>query len=324
MLKEKKNLRRLGRIVAFLLVLSMVWMGCTALLLPRNNTKASGMDSPSARGFYAEPENSIDLFFIGNSDAYCGFSPMELWNSYGYTSYVCGEAKQHVPQAIKLLNEILKKHKPKVIVLETDSFFTSGSTLDQLTHTMSAMANTMLPLLRYHDLWKQFKLSNFWQMPEYSTRSIEKGQKLSNEVDPYTGGPYTKETDTVREFPIGVELLLDDFRAICEKNHISLLLVEVPSASSWSYEKHNAVQAYADANGLPFLDLDIRQEELDFDWSTDTRDAGNHLNCRGAKKVTEFVGSYLHAHYDLPDHRSDPTYEQWHSDYLQYSRIVNT
>lgn len=324
MLKNKTNLRRLVRIVCFLLVLSMVWLGCTVVLQPHNNTKASGMDSPSARGFYAEPENSIDLFFIGNSDAYCGFSPMELWKSYGYTSYVCGEAKQHVPQAIKLLKEILKKHKPQVIVLETDSFFTSGSTFDQLTHTLTAMANTMFPLLRYHDLWKQFKLSDLWQAPEYSTRSMEKGQKLSNKIEPYTGGPYTKETEQAREFPPGVELLLNDFRDICAENNITLLLVEIPSASSWSYEKHNAVQAYADANNLPFLDLDIRQAELGFDWSTDTRDAGNHLNCRGAQKVTAFVGNYLHEHYDLPDHRAEPAYDQWNRDFEQYSHIVHT
>ena len=72
--------------ITFLLILALLLMGLSYVMAPKDNTKESGITNPNANGFYSEPENSIDIAVIGNSDAYSGFSPMELWNSFGYTS----------------------------------------------------------------------------------------------------------------------------------------------------------------------------------------------------------------------------------------------
>lgn len=57
-----------------------------------------------------------------------------------------------------------------------------------------------------------------------------------------------------------------------------------------TYARHNAVNDYAKKNGIPFLDLDLKRKRIGFSWKTDSRDAGNHLNCYGAKKVSLYVG----------------------------------
>ena len=72
--------------VVFLLILALLLLGLSYMMAPKDNTKASGITNPNANGFYSEPKNSIDIAVVGNSDAYSGFSPMELWNSFGYTS----------------------------------------------------------------------------------------------------------------------------------------------------------------------------------------------------------------------------------------------
>lgn len=78
-----------------------------------------------------------------------------------------------------------------------------------------------------------------------------------------------------------------------QKNGAQLILVQVPSQTTWTYARHNAVNDYAKKNGIPFLDLDLKRKEIGFSWKTDSRDAGNHLNCYGAKKYRSMWGSTL-------------------------------
>ena len=108
----------------------------------------------------------------------------------------------------------------------------------------------------------------------------------------------------------------------CRDNGIELLFLELPSQSSWNYKRHNAVKDYADKNSIPFLDLNIDRDKFGFDWKTDTRDGGNHLNNRGARKATLFIGKYLNENYLLTDHRKDEAFKGWDRDYGEYSEIV--
>ena len=96
----------------------------------------------------------------------------------------------------------------------------------------------------------------------------------------------------------------------------------MPSESSWNYKRHNAVKKFAKERDLPFVDLNLDRDRFDFDWTTDSRDGGNHLNTRGARKVTQFIGKYLKEHYDLTDHRGNPNYSVWHEDYKEYLKQI--
>ena len=111
---------------------------------------------------------------------------------------------------------------------------------------------------------------------------------------------------------------LDELNALCKKNGAQLILVEVPSQTTWTYARHNAVSDYAKKNGIPFLDMDLKRKEIGFSWKTDSRDGGNHLNCYGAKKVSLYVGKYIKAHVSLEDKRQNSTYAGWNDDYTAY------
>jgi hypothetical protein len=52
-------------------------------------------------------------------------------------------------------------------------------------------------------------------------------------------------------------------------------------------------------------------KQMDFDWSTDTRDGGDHVNLSGSKKVTAAIGRYLKKNYDLSDQRENADYSTW-------------
>lgn len=48
------------------------------------------------------------MFIVGNSDAYSGFSPMEMWKNYGFTSYISGTGKQLIGESVRAVEECLK------------------------------------------------------------------------------------------------------------------------------------------------------------------------------------------------------------------------
>ena len=79
--------------------------------------------------------------------------------------------------------------------------------------------------------------------------------------------------------------------------------------------RSKALAAFAEENGLPYLDMDLHTEEIGIDWSIDTADKGDHLNFWGAKKATKYLGTYLEDLKLLTDHRQDPAFEQWNTDH---------
>lgn len=318
----KSGIKKLIRAVGFTALLILLVVTSSYMLAPKDNTKESGIVNPSANGFFSEPKGSIDISVIGNSDAYSGFSPMELWNSFGYTSYVSGEGRQTVAQAYGMLNRILKVHTPRVVILETDGFFTDSKVVENAAKIVNASLGSSFSVFQYHDRWKKVKPGELFKKPHYTGHCAPKGQWMSNDVKGYYGKEYMKKTDKHAEIPFSTRRSAEAFVKTCKDKNIEVLFLELPSQSSWNYKKHNAVQAYADKLGVTFLDMNIERSRFDFDWKTDTRDGGNHLNNRGARKCTVFLGEYLRKKYNLTDHRGDKSFSRWNEDYKDYSEKV--
>ena len=91
-----------------------------------------------------------------------------------------------------------------------------------------------------------------------------------------------------------------------------------PTANTWTMDKHHTIQKIADQYQLQLLDFNMLLDDIDFDWTHDTRDGGNHLNDFGAQKVTHYLGNYLKAQYHFQDYRTHQDYQNWNQDYLEY------
>ena len=104
---------------------------------------------------------------------------------------------------------------------------------------------------------------------------------------------------------------MEDIKKMCRENDAELLLVSAPSPCNYNYKKHNALESYAKENGLPYIDLNMKTEELGINWKTDSYDKGDHLNLSGAQKVTAYMAKYLKENYSIPDHRGEKAYQEW-------------
>ena len=319
---KKAMIKNLTKIVSFLLILVVLLLVFSYALSPKDNTAKGGMMNPNARGFYSEKKNSIDVMILGNSDAYSGFSPMELWNEYGITSYISAEGRSTVSDSLNLLKEALSCQKPKLVILETDELFFDQNKVDEFSTNIAASLNRTFSVFRYHNRWKTTSFEELFKKPDYTAHCVSKGQYLSNKIKGYTGKEYMKKTSKKNVMPLVTRSFTAKFLNFCKSRDIPVLLVQVPSKTSWSYKKHNTMKHFAEENNVPFLDLDLKRQEYGFDWKTDTRDGGNHLNCRGAKKVSLTLGAYLLENYQLEDHRGQENFQNWDEDYKEYYKTV--
>lgn len=70
------------------------------------------------RGFYNEPEDSMDVLLFGSSHMYCTISPLVLWEETGLRSYVLATQQQPLAASYYYMKESLELQKPRVLVLE--------------------------------------------------------------------------------------------------------------------------------------------------------------------------------------------------------------
>jgi len=313
-----KNNRWL-RGISFCLILAMLLGICSWALYPRDNTRQGGVSHPETMGFSAISPGLIDVVAIGNSNIYGGFSPMELWGRYGYAAYVSGEPSQQMVSAVSILKKYFTTQSPKVVILDVDEVFTGNN---QLNSAVQSAIVEHLPLLKYHNNWKTLRLKALLRKPCWNYVSPLMGQSVSRIVRGYKGGDYMDKCGRKPEkIPTAALVSLDMFSQLCQEHDAQLLLISIPCASSWNNARHAAIAEYAKENGLTYLDFNVMNKETGFDWRSDTGDGGTHLNISGARKITNYIGTYLQKNcMGLQDRRQDAAWSLWSKYYARYSK----
>lgn len=251
----------------------------------------------------AEPDNSLDILFFGDSESYAAFSPRHLYSKYGYTSYVCGTAAQKVCDTYAILKDAFETQSPKVIVLETNCLFRDLKSKEENPDLVMNYLTDTLPVFANHASWKK-AARKLLPKSRDERRRKQKGFIVRKNVIPYKGGKYMKKTKKKRTVNKDISSYLEQIVTLCEENQAKLLLVSTPSPKNWNYKKHNGVQEWADSHSIDYIDLNL-EEGVKINWKKDTKDGGDHLNFSGAKKVTSFMGEYFRANYTLEDKRRE-------------------
>lgn len=309
------RLRCAAKIILFLLLLIGILHGVSYLLQPRDASALAQTRSEESLRVFDEPDQSLDVLFFGHSGVYSAISPMELYKEYGFTSYACSQPLQLPWESARWLKALLLVQSPKVVVFEVDHLFYDKATVVARNSLLNTFYD-VFPIFRNHANWK-----DWFGGRQKGDRSATKGYFYSAKVKAYTGKAAMQKTDRV--YKIGKKHMkaLEEVYSLCKERGIQLLLMELPSTVLWDYSRHNAVQKYADKRELDFIDLNERLDEMSFDWKTDTRDKGDHLNYSGAKKVSAYVGKLLVERYSLDDRREDEAYSYWKEDLKKYQSM---
>lgn len=334
----KKAVRWAGAAIIFL-VIGLVLFADISEVLRRKGGGAADM----VHSFFDIEENTLDVLCMGSSHGYSSFQPNTLWNEFGLTSYVLCSQRQTPTTTYYLLQEALKYQKPKVLFLETYYFFYSGKYTDEAAlrlaidgipldevkyrmiqdvlqgHSLKDKLSYYIPFLKYHGRWDELNDTDF-HSKEYLKGSI------------FDFGVYQMEEPELpaegRELPEVVSEYFEKIVKLCEDNDIELVLFTAPYGYKDNLEGYMSKQkisvtleSYLDNLDIPYLYLQ-KTNEAGIDYAADFRDYA-HLNTNGAVKVTRYLGNYLAANFDMPDHRQDEAYQSWQEDYEEFQRDMD-
>ena len=324
-----------------LLILPAVLAVCLAvlyllqmLLMPKYMT-GKHQEGALIAEYYHNAGNN-DVVFVGDCEVYENFSPITLWEEYGIPSYIRGSAQQLIWQSYYLMEETLQYEKPKVMVfnvlsMKYDTPKSTGAqsqreaynrmTLDGMRWSVSkwnsiqasmteeekswqAELSYIFPLLRYHDRWSSLEKQDFTYWFKKDQVS-DNGYLMQTGVKPL-GDAYHEMRPMDMNFGENSWYYLEKMTQLCKENGVQLVLIKAPALSPiWWDEWDLQIEEYAAKNDLLYVNLLDYQEEIGIDWSTDTYDAGLHLNVYGAEKAARWFGKYLQENCDLPDRRND-------------------
>ena len=308
------------RVISFAVVVILLLIASGKLCDP---IRLGLQDSVSERERYllhllSEPEEMVDVAILGDSESYTLVSTYQLWKEAGIASYIGGQSGQWIGESYFSLKKILKRQSPKVLILETNEFFSRGdaSVIKDAAKSAQEIARQMFPILKDHRFWKMEPAD-----PKLQT-TIFNGFELRAAVAPYTGGVYMHATDDRTPVTFITRYYLDKIKRLCDAHGTKLLFVTAPSPVNHTMQRHNEVQALADALAVPYLDLNLNTEELGIDWNLDTLDGGDHLNYTGCQKATAYLQRYMQTHYTLPDRRDDVRYEAWNKQAEEFEKLL--
>ena len=332
------NKRRLWKIAgtaaAVLLTLALL----QELLMPKSIYDV--IEGAMIREYYGE-EKDHDVIFIGDCEVYENFSPVVLWQDYGINSYIRGSAQQLIWQSYYLLEDTLRYETPDVVIFNVlalqydkpqneaynrmtlEGMRWSGSKVKSINASMTeeeSFLEYVFPLLRYHSRWSELKAEDVKGMFR-SERVTHNGYYMRVDIRPAENVP---EGRILADYSFGENAwnYLDQIVSLCREKDVQLVLVKAPSLYPYWYPQwEEQVEAYALENDLPYINFLELVDETGLDFSTDTYDAGLHLNLSGAEKITRYLGDYLHTELGLRDRREeDDLAEKWAQKINEYAK----
>lgn len=334
------------RIISFLLIFCVLFAFIQSLFSAKWGPGAGGaFETTNFNGFYAEPNDSLDVLLVGSSNIFYGSSPLKMYEKYGFTGYVRGSANQPIMMAYYTVLDSLRSQTPKVIVVEMGEMlndfdpigveYSARRALDYMEFSKIKLdairdlpidgseqtrISYVFPLLRYHGRWQELQKADL-QYFAWEKHNYTKGQYIGRvRYDFVWPEGFMTPSSDMSPIPEQNMDYLTRIADLCKELEIPLVLITTP-VGTWDYAQHNAIQYVADVLGSPYLDYNM-PELIAASGILDTEDFHYnqwHLRVTGADKLSVHLGAYLTENYDLPDHRNDPSYALWEDDVARYN-----
>jgi len=333
----KKNIKTLASICLFIILFCVGFKFVSDLV----RYKDHGTDTTGQ--FYKQKKNTIDVLFLGSSEAYSTFSPMQIWNETGITSYNLSTSSQSLPTSYYLLREGIRTQHPKVVVLEV---YTAYYERDYHSTARLHQAVDAIPLNKTKfDMMKDYlsrtltweeQIEYAFPIIQYHSRIYDLKKPDYNNNDKYLRGYLVRKNFEKRKEPAIVEEkeelydlhqeYLQKMVDLCKEEGVELIFCKTPVSACKTFEskmkKYNQVEAFAQENGITYFNFNRLAKDIDLDYSVDFYD-DIHLNTNGAEKVTGYIAEYLKNNCDLTDHRKDDNFSNWNEDYIKYQKTVD-
>ena len=264
----------------------------------------------------------VDVYAVGSSHVR-SISGARMLQKYGIHLYSIGTAGQPFLATTYLTDEIFKKNKPELLIINMSRLFVEGKSsfkhlvfdkdnnyikkakfllnhykfLDIKSSSLRDTFGLVFPFYVYHGRWSSISKKDIFGPEE--NRVCYYGAPVTNVCKPLSASYFILDDDidakSAEEIPVFEEELELFYNLIkkCKNLGVQVLLIQTPSRR-WNEAKHLYVQKIAQENDLDFLDFNTRSlfEKCQFDAQNDFYD-GNHLNIYGSLKITDYLGEFV-------------------------------
>ena len=315
-----KNLCKFGVIFALILILLSNFLKVGNLL-----------DGIRIRGFYMEPENSLDVVTLGASETYTSIAPGILWQNYGFTSYNYSMAGNPISLMKTQVKEVLKHQNPKVLVIEINGALPGLKDYQNKDSKMHGYLDNIpwsknkieainelipkedrysyyLPFMKYHSNWKrvdecvanaylsaQMKLSSGTKLKGFQTISKYNNNKLV--CKNILGDISQMSLNSLAEY-----YLRDLLEYLKQEDIKNVLFIRVPHRVTRKnykdYKRCNRAGEIIREYGYDFVNFEQQREYMHLDSEKDFYN-DSHMNINGQEKFTNYFGNYLTQRYHL-------------------------
>lgn len=312
-----------------ILVMAAVPLLLTPILMPKYLT-ASKEGSLTEEYYGAVSEVNHDVLFVGDCEIFESFIPAILWEEYGISSYLRGGAQQLVWHSYYMLEDTLRYETPKAVVFNVyalcygepqkeaynrmalDGMEWSGVKAEAIKASMTEeedFLSYVFPFLRFHSRWSELTAEDFTYAWREKPAVSDSGYLMQTGIKPADPDNVFTPTPLVDpDLPATAMDYLDRMRTLCAEKGIELILIKAPT-NFWRYhwydEWDGQITDYAKEHDLAYYNLIPKSDEIGLDMTTDTYDAGAHLNVYGAEKLTRYFGAILRDTHEIPDQRTN-------------------
>lgn len=206
--------KKVSRIFCVGLVGFFVLCFFTELLTP---TWPSWNNDNTVKGIYKEPENHLQVLFLGTSRVITGISPIELYDRYGICSYNLATEQQPLIASYYWLKEVHRLHKESLntvvldvsFLLKKDSVSEKSKVFAEKALTHMKLSNVKIEALKAcEDLYDDFKAIDYlvplrrYHSRWYTVTDYDFDGLLNKNNSFYTRGQsitYTLSLDSIKE-----------------------------------------------------------------------------------------------------------------------------
>ena len=298
------------------------------------------LEKTSISKFYEEPQNSLDVIYIGSSNAYKQFNTVLAYDLYGYTTGMLSTDNQMFAMTKYMIKEARKYQNPSVYVIDIakiaddfssytegdlrktlDSMKFSKNRTDAINETLSYRENVTkrdyinfyFSFFMYHNTMKEFPTTNMTGVKNlYKGFFLDKSNvKKEKQKEFYWSNQISNLQEENRK------ILENLIQYIKEENLNVIFVVPKRYFDTDLNEKMNDAIQIIEENNLKVMNLNKIEEYDVIDYETDYYNKW-HLNIAGSTKSTMLFAKYLKENYDLPNHKEDSAYESWKEEYERF------
>lgn len=270
---NKKNISRIAIGVAFAVLFVCIFAFLQALVMPKYTFESNAEGAYIAE--YYDEKHDHDILFVGDCEVFENYSPIELWEEYGITSYIRGSGQQLIWQSYYLLEEMLNEETPSAVVynvqsliydepqdaefnrLTIDGMKLSATKLKAIKASMTEdeqLITYIFPILRFHSRWSELTADDLKYVFEDTEKVTHSGFVMRSDI---LSAGMIKTASIPDSFTFGDNAMgyLKKMKELCDEKGVELILVKAPTLPYWYPQWDEQVVEFAKENNLTYINF---------------------------------------------------------------------